>query len=441
MLKSTCCRHGVIFICTLGLAFTGTQAQVTEKKSDILQSIDTAEKHLRLNQPRDALHVLDTIERNEPHNPWLWYFRGAAYTQLHDPHRAVDMFDTGLQKLHDLGDPDPTLDRLIRQARRDVRREYFFLSWQFGLAHDSNATFEGGGQTGDFVSGKADEVAATTLLLEYAPFITATEKFTIGARAGGSRHFRINEFDYQQYGGYFRYDRHVTDDWQLSLLYNYDIDYLERESFLSNHSFSPSLTYYWPKQNNQLRPTETLFEYRIELRDFLFDIDPLLDRDGIAHAAAITQKFSFAMADPSKSGSLTLGYQFTSIATQGTEFDRLTHDFLIGMEFPLLNSHDPTKYLLIPDKKLSAHIKAQWHIADYREASIIDRDGDERHDFITAAGVVLSQLLIDDPDDGELLLHLIFNWSDTKSNVRTADRSTPFTYDKIVAGLQVQWRF
>ncbi len=442
MLNTTRHKPGIIVILSILYMMSAfALAQEPDKTTSVLQSIDSAEKSLRSSQPDKALRALEIVEKLEPQNPWLWYYKGAAYAQLHDPHRAVDMFNTGLQKLHELGDPDPALAKMITYARRETRRQFFVLSWQLGLAHDSNVTFEGGGQTGDFISGTSDNVVGSTLRMEYALTVTATEKFTIGARAGGSLHFRIKEFDYQQYGGFFKYDRTLSDRWKLTLHYDYAVDYLERQSFLSNHKLSPSLTYYWPQTHNNWRPTETTFEYSIEFRDFLFPIAHALERDGIAHTAAITQRFSFPLADESKSGSLTLGYQFKSFATQGTEFDRLTHDFLIGLELPLLNWQDPTKYLVIPDKELTARINAQWHIADYRESSIIDRDGDERHDFITAVGVVLSQLLVDDPNDGELLLHLIFNWSDSESNVRTSDRSSPFTYDKTVAGFQIQWRF
>ena len=44
-------------------------------------------------------------------------------------------------------------------------------------------------------------------------------------------------------------------------------------------------------------------------------------------------------------------------------------------------------------------------------------------------------------DRGDLILHFIVSWTDSDSNVRASDRSSPFNYDKIVAGIQFEWRF
>ena len=74
-------------------------------------------------------------------------------------------------------------------------------------------------------------------------------------------------------------------------------------------------------------------------------------------------------------------------------------------------------------------------------SALIDRRGRKRDDVITSAGLVFSQELRVDPDHGDLIVHFIFNWSDYESNVRASDRSKPFSYDKIVAGIQFEWRF
>ena len=44
-----------------------------------------------------------------------------------------------------------------------------------------------------------------------------------------------------------------------------------------------------------------------------------------------------------------------------------------------------------------------------------------------------------DPDRGEVVLHLFVNFSDVNSNVTTREDATPFSYEKVVAGFQLQW--
>ena len=95
----------------------------------------------------------------------------------------------------------------------------------------------------------------------------------------------------------------------------------------------------------------------------------------------------------------------------------------------------------LPDKECTFRFNADWEMDNYRHRSMFDKDHGTRDDLITVLGAVISQQLIDDPQRGELILHAIVNWTDADSDVRTSQRADPFTYDKLVAGFQLEWRF
>jgi len=107
------------------------------------------------------------------------------------------------------------------------------------------------------------------------------------------------------------------------------------------------------------------------------------------------------------------------------------NNFFFGMAMPLPS--------LIPDKELIFRFNLHWLLAKYQEPSQIDREGDNRDDVIRILSWTLSQKLIEDPKLGDLTLHALIHWTDTKSNVTASDGSSPFTYDKVLYGLQLEW--
>jgi hypothetical protein len=126
------------------------------------------------------------------------------------------------------------------------------------------------------------------------------------------------------------------------------------------------------------------------------------------------------------------GYRFDSVATEGSEFDRLVNNYYVGTRIPLPN-------LVVPEKDASFQFAVAWQVEDYRNRSLIDRTHDRRHDVIRIFSWSLSQPLIHDVNYGDLTLHAIINWMDSDSNVVAEDHSEPFTYDKVVYGLQLEW--
>lgn len=412
-----------------------------DEGESVRDALDRAAFLLNVGNAHDAIDALKMVERHEPNNPWLWFYRGSADLQQDEPYRAMEHLDRATEILVELGDPDPALMRRIRHVRAAARRQVFSLSLTTGLAFDTNVTFlSGGASTLGLIAGEQDGKFASQFQVNFSPIADSQQKLTIGVRTGQTWHFSIESFDYQDYGGYVRYARRLTESVTLSVQYDYDFTYLGNQPFLSNHALRTALSYAWSSDNTRFRPIDTQVYYLFEHRDFRFDVTPAFDQDGFLHAVGIQQRFEFRpLADSSWTWNLRSGYEFGRIATDGTQFDRRTHAFFLGLSMPLLNPIKPHEYLILPDKPLSFDFDVSWLIADHINESLDDADHDRRSDLVTSYGFVLSQVLMDDPEDGELVLHAIVHWTDADSNVETSRRISPFTYDKVVYGIQLAW--
>lgn len=412
----------------------------------VATALEKAANFLAAGRPRDALDALQPVARRESDNPWMWFYRGTACVQLGNPYKAMKHYDRALDVLAALGNPDPELVAKVRLHRLRARQQVFRISFQPGLAFDTNVTYLGKGTTNtiDQISGEEDAKFGSQFHIDYAPIADEADTLAVGVRLGHAWNFSVEQFNYQDYGAYVRYARRIGRNWEAAVRYDYDITCLGNESFLSNHALTPSIAYHWDPASTPLRPDQSMAYYTFEARDFLYDDDPEFDRDGLANAVGFEQSFQFDPL-PRWTWDLTAGYRFTSISTEGTEYDRPAHDFYLGLSVPLVNPADTRKYLIIPDKELIFGFNVQWHLADYRNPSLIDSDHRERSDRITTYGWSLSQKLIEDPDYGDLTLHTIIHWTDADSNVTIRDEgsrflySSPFTYDKVVYGIQLAW--
>lgn len=402
---------------------------------DIRTALESAAASLETGDATAALEALKSVETVEPNNPWLWFYKGRAHALRGYPHEAIAAFDRALDALASLGNPDPPLTERIRADRRMVRRKVTHQSVLLGLAYDSNVTFRGGGATGLFVSGRGDAKFTSQWLWDYAPIATPDEKLTLGGHVSHAWHSGIGEFNYQDYGAFLRYWRTLNEHWAFDLHYSYDMTYLGNQPFLSNHSLGPGLIYRWKPTGHRLEPRETKIDYRIDARDFLFDTAPTFDRDGFANSIGIAQTFRFRPTkDATTAWDVYAGYRFQTVTTEGSEFDRNTHGLYVKVAMPLKNT-----WLSANEPVLQ--LSASWEFDDYDNRSAFDTRGRRRDDVITTVGLVLSQLLKSDPERGELILHLIVQWTDSDSNVRAAQNVSPFNYDKIVAGARLEWRF
>jgi hypothetical protein len=417
----------------LGVCWLPVAGQA-EQGNPIVAALEAAAQALDRGEARRALDALEPVKAEEPDNPWYLFYAGRAQHMLNDPHAAIGYYDRALERLEAYAESDSSLANAIGIARREARREIFTFYLQSGLAYDSNVTFGGAGATATFISGREDGKFATRIAWDYAPVIRPDRSLTLSGRVASAWHFAVEEFNYQDYGTTVRYSQRLSDHWRFDLLYDYDFFALGNDSFLSTHGLSPRLSYLWTLQDRAFEPTETLFDYRLEAVDYLFDTEPVLDRDGFTNTVGLAQAFLLRPRRESAwACDLFVGYRFGSFATEGSEFDRWASNIFVGAAFPLKS--------LLRDRDLTFQFNADWEISDYWHSSVYDEDGDERDDLITTLGAILSQELIDDPRDGQLILHAIVGWSDADSNVHTEDGADPFTYDKLIAGFQLEWRF
>lgn len=416
------------------------QAVRADDQNTTLQALEAAAIHVRMGQFEEALARLSEVEAAEPDNPWMHYYRACAQTGCGDFYDALRSFDQAHAALDTLGD-DPELRQLIRSDRARARRNVFNASLTMGLGYDTNVSFLGGG-TSDLgaIAGLGNGVFDAAAQIDFALIATREHTLAGGFRTLQTRNFEIEQFDLQAYGAYLRYSRRFDEHWEATLRYDYDVTLLNNESFLSNHAISTSLRYRWLLPGEMIVPDATQIFYRLETRDFLFETDPDLDRDGLAHYVGVEQSFKVQpIAEFPWVWDVSTGYQYGSISTEGEEFDRKTHDFLVALDMPLVNPKSPDQFLILPDRELRFRFDAHWQIADYRNKSSFDRRRNVRDDLITDYGFTLSQTLLDDPDDGRVVLRGLIRWTDAESNVVLSDRSSPFTYDKFVYGVQVEW--
>ena len=426
---------------------TAADAPATDERT-VAGALNEAAEWLLVSRPRAALTALAFVETTEPDNPWMWFYRGTAHLQLRDPHEAMRCYDRALDVLGELGEPDPALTEKIRLHRVRARRQVFSATAQIGLAYDTNVTYLGNETVNrvDLISGRQDGKFASEFRLDYAPVADATDMLVVGTRLAQIWHFSIEEYDEQDYGTYVRYAHRIDRHFEPAIEYDYNVVLLDDTGFLSDHALTASLTYHWDAIDSPVRPDRSDVYYRFEARDFLYETEPMFDRDGYAHAVGAEQHFLVTPIDR-WTWDLSVGYRLTSIMTEGDEYDRMTQDAYLGVGIPLINPDHPDEFLLIADKELRLRFDVQWHRADYRQESLIDHLGRRRRDQLMLYGWSISQTLVDDPDRGRLTLGGIVHWTDAHSNVqveeadRPNDLADPFTYDKVIYGLQLIWQW
>ncbi len=408
----------------------------TIQQQTVRTALERAATQIADRQFAAALQTLKPVDPLEPDNPWLHFYRGAAHQGLQNWYPAMESYDNAMDLLLSYGDPEPELFKTIQQYRTQARRNVFSMSLSTGIAWDSNVSYVGdAGSQADLISGQGDAVINTRFNIAYAPIANETETLVLAARTFNTWHTDLDQFDQQNYGFTANYVRKIDDHWSWSLRYDYDVVYLGLQPFVSSHAITPSLFHRWEPTDAPFQPTTTNFYYRFEAHDYLFRTPSEFDRDGYDNGVGLSQGFVWQPnRDNPWAMTIDTGYEFEFVATEGSEFDQMRHNFFLSVGLPLTNP-------LLPDKDLLWTINANCEIGDYREASLIDRDGDERYDVITTLESVFSQRLISHPTRGDLTMHAIVGWSHAASNVTREDRSSPFSYEKWISGVQFEWNW
>lgn len=440
--RRTNLRRGVsILILLIAPAIAQTQETQTPElptpqQLTVQRALEKAATQIADRQHADALKTLATIEKIEPDNPWLHFYKGAAHQGLQNWYPAMESYDTATDLLLSYGDPEPKLYETIKLYRSQARRNVFSLSLTTGIAWDSNVSYVGdSGSQANLISGQGDAVFSNRFNLAYAPIADETQSLTLVARTYNTWHADVDAFDEQNYGLTANYARKLNPNWSAAIRYDYDIVYLGRQPFVSTNSLSPSLRYIWNPTDATFQPTTTDLFYRIEAHDFLFRTSPEFDRDGFENTIGFSQSFRW-QPNPENPWTMSIdtGYAFEFVATEGREFDQYRHNIFLAAGFPLTNP-------LLPENDLFMRINANVEVGDYREASLLDRDGDERYDVISTVETVFSQELFTDPEKGRLTMHAIVGYSTAASNITRRDRSSPFTYEKWISGVQFEWNW
>ncbi|MBI4718488.1 MAG: hypothetical protein HY763_11825 [Planctomycetes bacterium] len=405
-------------------------------------ALESAAVHLSQGNPTAALSELATVERLEPENPWLWYYRGSARIALHRPREAVAALDRAERILRNLGDPDPALRRRVREVRALARRQVMAFTLSAGVGYDSNVAYLGSAPTLGSISGRGDGDFRSGFATDVLLLADDRRRMSAGLRVDGAWQFEVESFDEHNFGGNLCLEYALAERWTATLRYDYEFTRLGHNSFLSQHALTTGLSYAWRARDALWQPSDSRWYYRVLTADYLYSTPPVFDQDATAHAVGFEQEF---LLRPVRAWpwtwSLRAGYEVENVEAQGPEFDRLAHAVRLGMALPLIRPGQPERYLLLPDKELTLSGDVEWRVEDYRNYSRIDRTRDRRYDDVTTVTLVLSQTLIDDAQRGRLVLHAVGAYSSADSTVEVRGNRSPFTYEKYVFGVQIQWSF
>jgi len=410
-----------------------------EDPPDVRRALENAAVELSVGRPEAALRALNLVESAEPSNPWLAFYRGAARLQLDEPYRAMAELDRAWRFAHAAPKIDATLLARIKRLRRDARRRVLQVSLRLGVAHDSNVAFIGqGALTRGLVADDEDELFESRFTAAFAPLMDSRRSLTFGVAAVHSWHFRIDEFDVQDYTGFVNYEHALGSHTDLSLSVRASAVYLGNESYLNGAGADVAWRYDWPQVGRAIRWLDSTIHAGLTREDFRFLVTAELDQDGWVPSAGVVQRFVIPSATGGPAALIgRFGYVFHRYETDGSEYERDTHRVYCGVEMPLMHPFRPGAYLVLPDKPLWLELTYDWEFARHDNASVLDARGDARRDRTGTYGVRLSQVLLENKHD--LVLHLLARYMDADSNIRFTDRSSPFTFDKFVVGVQFEW--
>lgn len=428
------------YLATIALSASLGLSPVLAAETDVRGALERAAVELNLGRPAAALHALESVAEIEPDNPWLAYYEGAAQLQLDRPYDAMASLDRAWSLTDAAPERDEALRRRIESLRTEARRRVLQVSLRLGIAYDTNVAFLGeGAVTADLVTGDDDWLFESRFSVAFAPIMERGTSLTFGASAVNSWHFRIDEYDVQEYASFVQYARSLGPRTEALLGLRAFSVLLGNQSYVNGAAGTLGLRYEWPNSDESVRLLDSTIEAGAEFRDFRFPVDDELDQDGWVSWTGFVQRFVVAQEDrPDAALTGRIGYAFSHFDTDGSEYDRNAHRILFGFDMPLMNPHRPNEYLLLPDKPLWMEFTYDWEFARHRNDSVFTRRDEARRDRTNTFGLTLSQLLIDKPDR-ELVLHVIAGYTDANSNIRLADRTRPFTFDKYVFGLQFEW--
>ena len=252
----------------------------------------------------------------------------------------------------------------------------------------------------------ADDTVGNSYTFYLERDLTRGDNYELAAGFGayGAENYSAHEFDIGNYNGYLRYKRRgywCCTPTYFGLLANYDYMTVGDQSFLSNPTVSPSVTFL----HDDRRSTVIYGDYRYY--DFLgqgaldgtpLDLDSNYGRVGISRC----RRFG-----PCRNLLVSGGYQFAGNGCEGSDYDYTTHN-IVG-------------YVLweVPRSKALVRLGGEYHIRDYSNVNSIaavtrsDREG-------VVVGSILYPLL----DDFFLTLDVTYDDNDSNLVFNEYNRTT-----------------
>jgi tetratricopeptide (TPR) repeat protein len=375
-----------------------------------------------LNAAENALQAAGRVDRTlQAH---ISFYRGLVALEREDRESAR----TALRESYEL-DPDSDVGLQSKEILdMIVDRRPWDLTLRLGFDYDTNVTLKGRNIKRRFGEDDGDDWRFG-VGSDFSYRIIDTEEFLfgVGTYTYNSWHTDISDFNVQTYGAniFAAYAPPGADYLTLSMRYDWDHTLVRNQSYLSRHRVTAQI---------DIRETDwtstTLFYQYVANNYYNLgansltarDSGPKFDRDGDTNAFGIMQRFTLGeMFDRPLTADLS--YRFENVATDGDEFDSDNHVFAVGVGIPL------------PDH-FTIDFIGEVEIQYYDNRSAFDSDSSRRRDFISTAIVALTKEF-----NENLSARLQVEITEGDSNVRDRFGQEFFSYDRIVCGLSLSYRF
>ncbi len=410
-------------------AQTGFQAFMAERPDDPLPYLFLAVAHYR--QAReDSSHLpsaIDNLDKAEAAlqrsgktdrslEAHIKFYRGLVYLQQKNRTAAKEVLQEGYEL-----DPQSELGAQTKQILDQlVDRRPWDLSLRLGFDYDTNVTLKG-----HHVARRIGERTGTDrrfgLGSDFNYRLVDSDEWLVGVGLNtfNSWHAEIDDFDIQSYGAsVFAAHSPADADWlTLSIRYDWDHTLIGNQSYLSRHRITPQIDI------QEADWTSTTIFYQFEADNYLNQpAGRRLDRDGTTHTVGVIQRFELAeMYD--RPLTLDISYRFEDVDARGGEFTYDSHIFALGLGVPL-------------PWDLTFDFVSEFATEHYRSISSFDANGSHRRDFIST---FLFSLTKQFNEQLSARFQVILTADD--SNIRDRTGQEIFSYDRVVYGLSVQYRF
>ena len=375
-----------------------------------------------LNAAEAALQASGRVDRTL--RAHILFYRGLIHLERDDREAARAALSEGYEL-----DPDSDVGRQSKEILdRIVDRRAWDLTLRLGFDYDTNVTLRG-----HKVNRRPGEDKGNDWRFgvgsDFTYRIVDTEDFMLGVGTNtyNSWHSDITDFNVQSYGAnvFAVYAPPAADYLTLSLRYDWDHTLVGNESYLSRHRVTPQIDI------REAEWTSTTLFYQFEANGY-YDVtassilkrgaNRRLNRDGDTHIFGVMQRFTLGELFE-RPLTADLSYRFENVATDGAEFDYNGHVFALGLGIPL-------------PEHFTFDFVSEFEVQFYDHPSGFDRDFSKRRDFINTLVFALTKEF-----NENLSARLQVEMTENDSNVRDSRGQEFFSYDRVVYGLSLAYKF